>query len=359
MKWPPHGSNPQYLFETLGLRMPEKITDFSANINPLGPPPVLKEKWNTIFDQISDYPDPQGAVLKKKLAEKEGIHESQILIGNGGAEIIFLIGRLLAGKKAVVVEPAFSEYEQACRTHSCDVGYHQLQPGDWEWEQRDLSSKLKDAEALFLCNPNNPTGVYYSKEIIRHLLEECLRNDCLLIVDEAFYDFVPDYEPIVSYIENYSNLLVIRSMTKMFAIPGLRLGYIMGNSKIVGKLAGYQQHWSINTPALKAGEICLESESYVAETKRLVKSEREKLFTFYEENEFTYSPSSTNFYLLKDPTAKSQLPLFRFLLENGIVPRHTMNFPGLEGDWLRFAVKGSKDNGTLMERIALWKKSSH
>ncbi|WP_079508837.1 threonine-phosphate decarboxylase CobD [Mesobacillus jeotgali] len=356
MKWPSHGANPHYLYEAMNLPVPKEKLDFSANINPLGLPPVLKENWSRLLEGVSEYPDPHGTILKRKIAEQEGLDENQVLLGNGGAEIISLIGRMLAGKQAVIVQPAFSEYEEACRVNGCKVQYHQLPP-NWGWEDRGLSDKLKEADALFLCNPNNPTGTYYPRPIIIHLLEECRRHHCLLIVDEAFYDFLAEYESITQYIHEFNNLLIIRSMTKMFAIPGLRLGYLLANPEVIKKIAAFQPHWSTNAIALKAGEWCLDSESYIKETITLIEQERRRLFGFYQNRNLLVSPSRINFYLLKDPVFEDQYPFLQFLLNRGIIPRHTLNFPGLEGGWLRFAIKGPEDNDKLMEAVDEWLES--
>lgn len=354
MNWPSHGSNPKYLYEALNIPMPDMKIDFSANINPFGPPPILKENWATLFNVISDYPDPHGYRLKKLLAEKEGLNESQILIGNGGAELIALVGRILAKKRVVIVQPAFSEYEEACRVNDCKIKYHLLEPPSWELDVNELSLKLDDADALFLCNPSNPTGVYYSKAIVLNVLTKCQENDCLLILDEAFFDFVTDYESIVEHIKASRHLIVIRSMTKMFAIPGLRLGYLAADSALISKAAAYQPHWSVNALALKAGEWCLKSEEYRIETIKYTEIERAKLFTFYKKHGYKVSPSRTNFYLLRDPSLENQLPLLEFLTLKGLIPRHTMNFPGLEGEWLRFAIKSSNDNDKLLEAFEKW-----
>jgi threonine-phosphate decarboxylase len=355
LEWPAHGANPHILFEALNLDLPTKNNiDFSANINPMGPPPAIAENWDLLWNHVTDYPDPGGRFLKKKLAEKEKVSENQILIGNGGAEIISLIGRILPGKKALIVQPAFSEYEEACRVNDCQVEYHSLKNGTWEWEE-GLEAKIEQADALFLCNPNNPTGMYYPLVSILPLLEECRKKDCLLIIDEAFYDFVADYEGFVAYIHEYKNLMIIRSMTKMFAIPGLRLGYLLGDEKILEQISAYQPHWSTNSLALKAGEWCVDSEAFVKETQELIEAEKTRIFAFYNEHSFEFSPSSTNFYLLRDPELEDQLPFFLFLLKRGIIPRHTMNFPGLEGRWLRFAVKSPTENDRLMEEAARWR----
>ena len=249
MKWPLHGSNPHYLYEAAGLEQPEKIFDFSANINPLGPPHSLKEHWTEFFQGISQYPDPHAALLKARIAEREGIDEEQILIGNGGAELISLLGRELAGKRVLIVEPAFSEYEKACLVNNCQIEYFSLAE-DWDLKLEVLKEKLADADALFLCNPNNPTGVYFSQNLVQQLLEECTRQNCLLIVDEAFYDFVTDYEPLVPLLKESQQLVILRSLTKMFAIPGLRLGFAMGSKERIASLASYQSHWSVNGVAL-------------------------------------------------------------------------------------------------------------
>lgn len=355
MNWPSHGSNPQYLYEKLNIPMPAKRVDFSANINPLGPPPILKERWGQLFANITDYPDPKGYELRKKLAEREAIEENQILLGNGGAELISLIGRVLARKRVMIVQPAFSEYEVACRMNDCIVDYHPLSANNWALMLEDLLVKLQNADALFLCNPCNPTGVYYPKSTLIQLIRECERQGCLLIIDEAFYDFLSEYESIVQYINESNHLLIIRSMTKMYAIPGLRLGYLMANKSIIEEIAAYQPHWSMNALALKAGEWCLESEFHINKTQKLIEKERARLFAFYEENEYIVSPSRVNFYLLKAPTINEQLPFFQFLITKGIIPRHTMNFYGLEGKWLRFAIKSPKENDRLMEAIAQWR----
>lgn len=357
MKWPAHGSNPHYLFNALNKPLPDERIDFSANINPLGPPSLVKENWSSLINTVTDYPDPQGIRLKNLLSEREKIDSNQILLGNGGAEIITLIGRFLTGKKVVIVQPAFSEYEEVCRVNGCTIDYHLLQSGSWQWDTNGLAHKLKEADALFLCNPNNPTGVYFSKSILLNLLQLCQENECLLILDEAFYDFVFNHQSIVSYINDYSNLLIIRSMTKMFAIPGLRLGYLLADSKVINTLSNFQSQWSINSVALKVGEWCLESDSYVMDTIALITKERRRLFAFYDQFSFKRSPSETNFYLLRDPSLEDQLPLFEFLLEKGIIPRHTMNFPGVDGKWLRFAIKAPVDNDLLMEAMSAWRRN--
>lgn len=354
MTWPSHGSNPHYLYEAAGLTRPDHILDFSANINPLGPPLSIRENWVDFFQGIWQYPDPHTVSLKQKLAEREGILAEQILIGNGGAEIISLIGRLLAGKKVLIVEPAFSEYEKACQINDCDISYFQLAEG-WEIDLDALKRELSQVDAVFFCNPNNPTGLYYPLKTILPILIECKKHNCFLIIDEAFHDFVIEYEPLAPLLKDYQHLILLRSLTKMFAIPGLRLGYAMASNEIIAKLSEYQSHWSVNSVALAVGNLCVAEENYIENTVQFIRAEREKLVAFYEKNDFEVSPSKVNFYLLRDSQLVDQYPLFQFLLQKGIVPRHTFNFPGLQGRWLRFAIRGKEENEQLMEAMQEWR----
>lgn len=356
MKWPLHGSNPQYLYEAIGKKLPEKYIDFSANINPLGPPAALKDKWPDFYHEIMVYPDPQAKVLTEKIAEKEQIPADSILIGNGGAELITLIARMLKGKKVLIVQPTFSEYEKACLMNQCEILYHSLKEPDYELNLDELRIKLQKTDAVFLCNPNNPTGRQFSTSTILSLMEECEKLDCFFILDEAFFDFLSEYDSFVPYIRRFSKFIIIRSMTKMFAIPGIRLGYLLAGPSIVAELSPLQSHWSVNALALRIGELCIQNDGFIQMTKAYLDSERKRLFEFYKNQHFWVSPSEVNFYLMKDPTQKDQFELFGYLLDQGMIPRHTYNFPGLEGRWLRFAIKSQAENSRLLEVLTRWRK---
>jgi len=338
------------------MTLPEYYIDFSANINPLGPPGVLKEKWNDFFHEINAYPDPNARRLKAKIAMQEQLTTESILVGNGGAELITLVARMLKGKKVLIVQPSFSEYENACRANGCDILYYSLREPRYELNLDELRLKLRDVAAVFLCNPNNPTGVQFPTSAILSLIAECEKHDCFFILDEAFYDFLIEYDSFVPYIGKYQRLIVIRSMTKMFAIPGIRLGYLLASPAIIAELKKLQPHWSVSTIALLTGELCISNAAFINRTQTYITSERERLFSFYRQQNFFVSPSKVNFYLLKDPLLEEQFPLFKFLLENGLIPRHTFNFPGLGGRWLRFAIKNRQENNKLMEVLMQWRQ---
>lgn len=353
MNWPAHGANPRYIYKAMNLPIPEEIIDLSANINPLGPPQILKEIWSDLFSDIAEYPDPEAASLREMIASKEKLEEEMVMVANGGAELIALLGRLFARKKILIIQPTFSEYEQACRANHCEIIYHFLDE-NWQFSLNELP--LNEVEAVFLCNPNNPTGVCFSFEQMLSLAKRCKEHEAYLVIDEAFYDFYKGYRSLVPFLQHYANVILLRSMTKMFAIPSLRLGYILADKRIIASLKNYKSHWSVNGIAIRAGEACLKEEVFIEQTRDYVENERKRLFAFFQKEGYEFSPSQTNFYLLRWPYIESQLPLFAYLLQEGIVLRHTMNFPGIEGHWLRVAIKSKAENNQLLAALKGWRK---
>lgn len=360
MKWPTHGANPHYLYKGLQIPIPEKYIDFSMNVNPFGMPDCIRENWSKWLSVVSDYPDPQKQSITKKIAKKNSVPIDCLLVGNGGAELISIVGKMFHQKRVVIVQPAFSEYEIACRVNECKVFNHHLQEGDWQLSPEQLIHFLDDvgAEALFLCTPNNPTGVVYREEDVLKIVRACHQRQITVVIDEAFYDFYSMQQSYIKYLHHYPNLIILRSLTKMYAIAGLRLGYAIAHPEVMKVISSYQPHWSVNGVALQAGEICLDEFEYVETTVRFICKERARLFCFLKENQFAVSASQVNFYLLRDVLRVDQLPLFRFLLKKGIVPRHTANFPGLDGRWLRFAIKQPDENDSLMEALIEWRTQS-
>jgi len=343
----------------MGLTLPQAYLDFSANINPLGPPKVLKENWNDIYNRIATYPDPYALTLKNLISQKEQIPPESLLVGNGGAEIIYLIARMLEGKSILLAHPTFSEYEQACRAHQCEIISCRLEAPDFKLNLDQIIEKLPEAGAMFFCQPNNPTGIAYSVFDILKLIEACEKRQSLFILDEAFYDFLTEKQSLITYINEFSNLIIIRSLTKMFAIPGLRLGYAAAHPDIIARLQSLQPHWSTNAVAIAAGELCIKEEAFIRETKDYISRERETLFTYLKKQKFRFTASKVNFYLLQDPYIEDQFPFFEFLLRHSIIPRHTFNFAGLSGKWLRLAVRSSEENRRLMEVLDRWRMHHH
>lgn len=357
MKLPLHGSNPQYLYKAFHLPFPDEVYDFSVNLNPLGMPASIHRQWKQMFPLIEDYPDPQGSALRSVIAEKEELPPSSILLGNGGAELIAIVANMLSGKRVLIVQPTFSEYEKMCRVHGCSISFVHLKEGLWPLDLDIIADQLPHIDALFICHPNNPTGIVYPFDQLQQLLNLCEQHDCLLVMDEAFYDFVSDFPFLTDRVLNSKHLIIIRSLTKMYAIAGLRLGYLIAHEKLIQRIQKYQAHWSVNAIALEVGQLCMEESSYVQQAQNYVTKERQRLFDQLKPLGYQLSKSSVNYYLLRDPAFQDQKPLIYWMLKQQIVPRHTYNFPGLYGRWIRLAVKQRVENDRLLEVLRTWKRT--
>lgn len=351
MQLPKHGANPIYLYQQLGLPMPENILDFSVNVNPLGPPDRIFDQWNEWKTTIIDYPDPKGSSLTNKMAKKEGIPPEHILLGNGAAELIQLIAIYFRGKNILLLQPTFSEYERMCVAHGATVTNASL---DSLLHLPTLEKAIYNQDAVFLCHPNNPTGELYDQETLENVLHLCEKKKCYLIVDEAFYDFSDEVYSMVSHIGKSDYLLILRSVTKMYAIAGIRLGMLFAQRQLVESLRKYQPYWSVNALALQIGETILDEEAFVLRTQQYMSDSRSYLFPTLQNLGFLVSNSKVNFFLLRDPDLSNQQELLVFLLKRGIVPRHTENYPYLSGTWLRFAIRPMHEMNKLVEVLSEW-----
>ncbi len=354
MDLPKHGSNPKYLYQKMNLAIPEELIDFSVNLNPWGPPIKIFAQWDQWKNEIIDYPDPLGQELKIKISNKENLNLDQILLGNGAAELIQLLAIHFREQKIGIFQPTFSEYERMTSAYDAKISYLSL-------DQLSKTSYIKEVTqeqvAIFLCQPNNPTGETLSQRSLDKLLKECEKNNCYLIIDEAFYDFSLASHSMVSSIKSSQYLIILRSATKMYSIAGIRLGYLFASAELVNSLRAYQSYWSVNALALKMGEILIEEEEFVIETQLKIAKIRNHIFPLLEELGFLLSDSQVNFFLLRDPQLKRQKELMVFLLKKGIVPRHTENYPGLDGNWLRFAIRPFAEMNQLLEALEEWKRN--
>lgn len=337
------------------MKLPDRVEDFSVNTNPFGPPSSLLDTYQKeMVSTISAYPDPHVTDLTARLAQQNNIQTTNILVGNGAAELIFLIASLFRGKRVMIVEPAFSEYRDACEAHGCEVHSFVLE-APWQLEIEQLTMAIKHADLLFLCSPNNPTGVRYHDKQIITLLKEAEKAGVYVVIDEAFYDFCEEKRGLEPFLHSYPKLILLRSMTKIYAIAGLRLGYVMANERVVDDLKKLQPPWSVNGFAQKVGLSLLAEDSFVRKSVAELHSERKRMIPALEKLGFDVAPSTVNFYLLSEHKKEDLKSLFHFLAEHGIITRHTYNFKGLDGKYLRLAVKGRQSNDYLLQTLTKWR----
>jgi len=339
-----HGGN---IYE-IKRRYKREIIDFSANINPLGLPQRIKSKLCKNLQYILHYPDIKAESLMDKVAKYWSSKKENILVGNGSTDLLYLLIHTYKPKKVCIPCPTFSEYERASRCMGAKVDFLKLQE-DKNFKFQSLRSAK--VEALFLCNPNNPTGnlIFEDRDFIEKL------PIGLIIIDEAFMDFLPDekkYTLIWKAQEN-KKIIVLRTFTKFFALPGLRLGYLVAHKDIIDKLKRRQVPWCVNSFAQLAGELILDEKEYIEKTRQFIERERRFLFTELTKiRELKPYPSVTNFLLVKIKKKKLTSSLLKTrLIQEGILIRDCKNFRELNNKFIRIAVCRHNENLKLIEAL--------
>ncbi len=311
-----HGGNIGEVVEEYGLT-PEKVIDFSANINPLGLPRAVKKTISRNLNILSHYPDYRCKAFKDTVAGCLGVSPNNILPGNGSVELIFLLSRALRPGKVLIPTPTFSEYEKSARLSGAKCLF--LQAKESENFRVDVEKILKNlhrVNLLFICNPNNPTGFLLGKEKIKFLAKRCKKADVYIVIDEVFIDYVENGDELTMIKESIrnSNILILRSLTKFFAMPGLRLGYLVGARRTIENISRYQVPWSVNSLAQLAGREILEDCHFIVRSRKYMFRERKILFQELEKiRGLKPYPPSANFIFCK--LTGAGLPLSRKLSE--------------------------------------------
>lgn len=335
--------------------MPNKVYDLSENVNALGFPPSVKRAWPHMFEQISAYPHPEGEPLKTLLAEKHRVDGKQVLIGNGAAELLTFFAQRFTNQRVLLIHPTFSEYAHTLQAANAqlvelvveDIVHYKL-PLD------EIKTWMKQCKCLYICNPNNPTGSIIPLEIIEELLKYGMETGCELLVDEAFMDWTDESESAIPLVQRYPNLTVLRSMTKMYGIAGIRLGYLIGNPTVVQKLKTKLPHWNVNGLALQIGELCLEDEAFRQESILFHENRKKEIEAFLHKHGCIITNSVTNFlcFQLKEP--EQTRDFYFYCLERGIVTRHTENYIGMDGKWLRIGMKREEAMNKFRQVMDEW-----
>ncbi|MBF0338612.1 MAG: threonine-phosphate decarboxylase [Nitrospirae bacterium] len=333
------------------LRLAErKIVDFSASINPLGISKKVKAEIRTHLKYLPNYPDPQCRRLRKHLAIALGVDAANIICGNGSTELIYLIARVVRPRRALVLAPTFMEYERALLASEVrDVRVVQLEEGcGFRLDTDAFKVAMIGCGVAFLCNPNSPTAQYLTRAEVLDIADYARGQQCLLVVDEAFIDFLPQ-QSVVSEVANNPWLIVLRSMTKFYGLSGLRLGMAVMDTRYVELLEHYKEPWSVNTLAQRAGVTALNDKAYVRQTFEVLRQEKRYVEDWLTKKGFQFYPSEINFYLLKDDRAPM---LYEKLRAKGILLRNCAGYRGLDNRFLRIAVKAHRQNTILYKAIS-------
>jgi len=335
---------------------PGRILDFSANINPLGPPPqVMAALLTGLSANIARYPDPACRGFKATLAAKLGLTGEQILVGNGAAECLDLIFRALSPQKVGLVYPSFAEYRRLAQNHGASLESVLVEPDTLKPSLDQIEQLIKDTDLVLLGHPNNPTGLAYTASELTFLLGISQKKGNFLVMDEAFIDFIEPSEQttLLPLLAENKEVILVRSLTKFYAIPGLRLGYALAAPEIIRRLQKYQVTWSVNALALAAGEASLGAEEYARETRKLVARERGWLAAELTQLGLKVWPGTANFLLVRLHEGITAPELQLRLGRQGLLIRDCSNYPGLSPGFFRVAVRNRGENLQLVEHCRL------
>lgn len=323
--------------------------DFSASISPLGVPEGVLRAICDAAARADRYPDPSCRALRAAIGDKEGVPAENILCGNGAAELIYRAVLARKPKRALVTDPSFSEYEAALKTAGCQIAYHALRREKGFVPDDSILQDIDGMDIVFLCQPNNPTGVSVPMPLLRRVLERCRAAGALLVADECFVDLMdePEAHTLVGELSCGGGLLILRSFTKLYAMAGIRLGYCLSADRtFLEAMAAGGPPWSVSELAQTAGLAALEETAYAGQVRTLVRDQRPKLRAALEGLGLSVIPGEANYLLFQSP-----IDLAAPLARRGILLRGCGGFRGLDGSWYRAAVRTGQDNERLIEAI--------
>jgi threonine-phosphate decarboxylase len=333
------------------------IIDFSTSINPLGASQhVIKAIIDNLIgnsNSITEYPDPHARMLKSSISKYIGIDEDYILVGNGSSEIIYTLADTFIKEddKVAIVEPTFLEYARACKKNGATIKHIMMNnlKLDYDIIEENIINNDNDIKMLFICNPNNPTGILTDYSIMLKVIEYCYNKGIVVVLDECFIEFT-DEQGYAIKVKEFDNLVVIRSLTKAFGLAGLRVGYCVSDPRIVKVLSKAKVPWSVNAIAQIAGINALSDLEHLSKSKSVIMKEKVFLINHLRYKGIKPLESDTNFFLLRLEGFNSKM-LRDALLSKGILVRDCSNFYGMNNSYIRISTRLRDDNITLIDAI--------
>jgi len=330
----------------------DKILDFSSNINPLGIPKSVKEAYLKSLKICDRYPDPGLRKLTNEIADYEKVSKNWIFNSNGASEAIYRIVLSLKPKKALLTAPTFGEYEESLEILDTDISYYYLKEGNnFDLDEDFTNFITDDLDILFLCNPNNPTGRITNKGLLQSIIKKAYNSNVYVIVDESFLDFIPNKIKlsVVDFLKLYPNLIILKSFTKIYSIPGIRLGYCMSSNKnLIESIKKNGPPWNISAAAEACGVAALKEEKYVRETTSYIATQKKYLINELTNLGFKVYNSEANYILFR---LNNDIKLKELLEKNYILIRSCSNYKGLNEKFYRIAVKTKEDNIFLINKL--------
>lgn len=324
--------------------------DFSANINPLGTPKAVLEAARRGVARAADYPDIHCRKLREAISRREGVAAEEIICGNGAAELIFALAQAVRPRRALLTAPGFAEYEQALRTlgKDCQVEFYQCTKERGFVLGEDYLDRIgPDLDLIFLCNPNNPTGLLIPGPLLERIAKKCRDCGVLLVLDECFIDLMKDGDSLSmkkKLPRMPEHLFILKAFTKLYAMAGLRLGYgLCANMELLQKMRRVLQPWNVSIPAQEAGAAAMEETEFVRESVGYIAGELAFLKREFGRLGLTFWDSRANYLFFEGPG-----DLYDCCAREGILIRDCGNYRGLGPGYFRVAVKRREENLELI-----------
>ena len=325
--------------------------DFSANVSPLGLPEGVRAAAIRALETADRYPDPLCRKLRAALSKYHGVPAENIVCGNGASDLIYRLCLSLKPKRAAVFVPGFSEYALALREAGAAVTEIPLpEAEDFRLTEKQVLQIPQDIELLFLCNPNNPTGLLTECKTLSAILSLCRERGAILCADECFLDFCVNAteHSLIPALSEYPNLVILRAFTKTYAMAGLRLGYALcGNKALAERLQNSGPPWVVSGVAQEAGIEALCETNYVNRLRVLISDERRRMKGALEALGLSVIPGEANFLLFQSVDTA----LAEKLRARGVLIRDCADFTGLTADWYRTAIRTAAENDVLLKTI--------
>ncbi|MBD2778807.1 threonine-phosphate decarboxylase CobD [Iningainema tapete] len=368
MRQPAHGGNLAWAAALAGCP-PGAILDFSASISPLGPPSSAMAAIESQLVNLRHYPDPDYGELRLALSHFHQLPAEWILPGNGSAELLTLAGRELAQLSAtVLITPAFGDYYRSLAAYAAKVLEFPVSLGagsggvgehgsggvgehgsGGEIPIQNRATKIQNSQGLLLNNPHNPTGILFSREVIIPHLKEF----ALVVVDEAFMDFLPpnQEQSLIGLVQEYPNLVILRSLTKFYSLPGLRLGYAISHPNRLRTWQSWRDPWSVNTLASAAAVAAIQDREFQEQTWAWLPPARQQLFDGLASIPGLHPYKSAANFLLVETQQLCSVLQQKLLKHHQILIRDCLSFPELGDRYFRVAVRSFSDNERLLDAI--------
>ena len=349
-----HGGNIYHLALRLGCA-PEEIIDMSSNVNPLGPPPGLLDHLKNHLDSIKALPEVDSGAAVNAFSQRYGLPAGRILAGNGTTQFIHALPRALASRRVLILGPTYADYADACRMHRVPFEYFLTEEADgFRPDMARLARNAGRFDTVFICNPNNPTGQLINGNALESLCRAF--PETRFIIDESYLSFADREEDHTLLGTDLPNAVVLHSMSKIFRVPGLRIGFLAAPEPIIDQMKRYFLPWSVNSLAQQAVIHLMthrtETDAFVQQSRRFLEKERQRLAASLKSHPaLILFPSCTSFILIRLLQGYTAEKICDALARDRILIRNCANFEGLSDQFIRISLKTADINRRVIEQL--------